>query len=60
MALLEIGSDQGMAIAAAVRESLPDWSTTVERDLAGHPRVARVEPPTPRPAEDVRYAPGPA
>ncbi len=41
-ALLEIGSDQGEAIAARVAERLPGWTSRVELDLAGLPRVARV------------------
>ncbi len=46
-ALLEIGADQNEGIMAAVAESLPGWRCTVQADLAGLPRVARVEPPTP-------------
>jgi len=42
-ALLEIGADQGDAIAARVAEVLPAWTVAIERDLAGLPRVARVE-----------------
>ncbi|HYX10584.1 MAG TPA: hypothetical protein VE817_01300, partial [Candidatus Acidoferrum sp.] len=42
-ALLEIGADQGDAIAARIAEVLPTWTVTIERDLAGLPRVARVE-----------------
>ena len=42
VALLEIGADQGEAIVALVAARLPGWSCTVESDLAGHPRVARV------------------
>lgn len=48
-ALLEIGADQGDAVAAAVAERLPGWRCTVGVDLAGLPRIARVEraaPPT--------------
>ncbi len=43
VALLEIGSDQGERAVAAVAELLPGWPTTVEPDLAGLPRVLRVE-----------------
>jgi release factor glutamine methyltransferase len=42
-ALLEIGGDQGDAIVALVADLLPDWACSVEPDLAGLPRVARVE-----------------
>jgi release factor glutamine methyltransferase len=43
LALLEIGADQGSAIVAAV-DGLPGrWRCAVEPDLAGLPRVARVE-----------------
>ncbi|HEY0444559.1 MAG TPA: hypothetical protein VGC90_10075, partial [Candidatus Limnocylindrales bacterium] len=43
LALLEIGSDQGDAIVDLVAERLPGWACSVEADLAGHPRVARIE-----------------
>lgn len=42
-ALLEIGADQGESIAALVDERLPGWSCTVMTDLAGLPRIARLE-----------------
>jgi len=42
LALLEIGSDQDEAIAALVAELLPGWRCTIELDLAGQPRVARI------------------
>lgn len=42
VALLEIGADQREAIVACVAERLPGWTCTVETDLAGLPRVARV------------------
>ena len=42
-ALLEIGADQGEAIGVLVAERLPSWSWDVETDLAGLPRVARIE-----------------
>ncbi|HVL53452.1 MAG TPA: HemK/PrmC family methyltransferase [Vitreimonas sp.] len=45
IALLEIGSDQGSAIGTLVGARLPGWRCGVEADLAGHPRVARVERP---------------
>jgi release factor glutamine methyltransferase len=43
VALLEIGADQGDAIVAAVGAQLPGWQCTVTGDLAGRPRLARVE-----------------
>ncbi len=43
-AMLEIGSDQAEALAAAVAERLPGWRWTVLADLSGLPRVARLEP----------------
>lgn len=39
-AFLEIGADQGEAIAALVGERLPGWACRVETDLAGLPRTA--------------------
>lgn len=45
VALLEIGADQEAAIVATVEELLPGWRCAVEKDLAGLPRVARIEPP---------------
>lgn len=41
-ALLEIGGDQAEAIAELVATQLPGWSCTIERDLGGLPRVARI------------------
>jgi len=43
VALLEIGGDQGESAPAAVAELLPGWRATVTTDLAGLPRVLRVE-----------------
>ena len=43
VALLEIGSDQGEAIRELVATRLHDWQLTVVPDLAGLPRIARVE-----------------
>ena len=43
VALLEIGADQGESIVAAVRDGLPGWRCAVTADLAGLPRLARVE-----------------
>lgn len=45
-ALLEIGADQADAISALVGKRLAGWRCAVEMDLAGLPRVARVEPPS--------------
>ena len=43
VALLEIGADQGTAIVDHAAATLPGWSCRVEADLAGLPRVARVD-----------------
>ncbi len=43
VALLEIGADQGDSAPAAVAATLPGWRTSVRPDLAGLPRVLRVE-----------------
>jgi release factor glutamine methyltransferase len=45
VALLEIGADQGEAIVELVSATLPAWRLTVLPDLAGLPRVARIERP---------------
>ena len=42
VALLEIGADQGSVAPAAVADALPGWTSSVENDLAGLPRVLRV------------------
>ena len=42
-ALVEIGADQGDAIAELIERELPGWSCSVELDLAGYPRVARIQ-----------------
>lgn len=47
VALLEIGAGHREAIAAAVASMLPGWGCTVLPDLAGHARLARVQPPPP-------------
>jgi len=44
-ALLEVGSDQGGALHAAVAERLPGWDVRVEPDLSGRPRVAVLAAP---------------
>ncbi len=43
VALFEIGADQGASAPDAVAAVLPGWSSAVEPDLAGLPRVLRVE-----------------
>jgi release factor glutamine methyltransferase len=43
VALLEIGSGQADAVEAVVRRELPGWPSAIEHDLAGQPRVARIE-----------------
>jgi release factor glutamine methyltransferase len=45
MALMEIGSDQGDAVAGEVGSLLPGWSSDVLPDLGGSPRVVGVTPP---------------
>ncbi len=44
VALLEIGADQGDAVVAAAAHRLPGWRCSVQADLAGLPRLARVGP----------------
>ena len=43
VALLEIGADQGEAIEGLAGAALPGWHVSVLQDLAGLPRVARLE-----------------
>jgi release factor glutamine methyltransferase len=43
VALVEIGSDQAEGIEALIRRDLPGWGSTIEYDLAGEPRVVRIE-----------------
>ena len=45
VALLEIGADQAETIAEAVATLTPGWPCVVRPDLAGLPRLARVERP---------------
>jgi len=45
VALLEIGADQGEVAPGAVADHLPGWRASVAPDLAGLPRVLRVERP---------------
>lgn len=45
VALLEIGSDQAEGIAALIADELDGWQCTIEPDLAGAPRVARIARP---------------
>jgi release factor glutamine methyltransferase len=44
-ALLEIGGDQAADIRALVAERLPGWSSEIEPDLGGMPRVAIIRRP---------------
>lgn len=44
VAFLEIGADHGDLIAREVATRLPGWHCRVTNDLAGMPRLARVEP----------------
>lgn len=41
--LLEIGADQAEAVSAAAAEALPSWTSTIQHDLSGSPRVVRLE-----------------
>ncbi len=43
VAFLEIGADQRDAMVSLVGDRLPGWVCTIELDLAGLPRVARIE-----------------
>jgi release factor glutamine methyltransferase len=45
VALFEIGADQGETAPAAVEATLPGWRASVAPDLAGLPRVLRVDRP---------------
>ena len=49
VALLEIGADQGGDIVREAEARLPGWRCDVLPDLAGLPRLARIEPPAPSP-----------
>jgi release factor glutamine methyltransferase len=42
VAFIEIGADQAAAMTSTVGERLHGWSCSIESDLAGLPRVARV------------------
>jgi release factor glutamine methyltransferase len=44
VALLEIGADQEEAVMGEVAARLPGWTCVVMADLAGLPRLARIEP----------------
>jgi len=46
LAVLEIGADQGEAIVRLAAARLPGWPCRVEPDLAGQPRLARLERPS--------------
>jgi release factor glutamine methyltransferase len=41
-AYLEIGADQGESVVAAAAQQLPGWRCSVQTDLAGLPRLARI------------------
>jgi release factor glutamine methyltransferase len=43
--LLEIGADQAQGLRGEVAQQLPGWRCTVSEDLAGRPRLARIERP---------------
>jgi release factor glutamine methyltransferase len=43
VAFLEIGADQGEGVLAAAAHQLPGWRASVQADLAGLPRLARVD-----------------
>ncbi|HEV8699129.1 MAG TPA: peptide chain release factor N(5)-glutamine methyltransferase [Candidatus Limnocylindrales bacterium] len=43
VAMLEIGADQGGSIVALAADRLPSWSCSVMTDLAGLPRIARLQ-----------------
>jgi release factor glutamine methyltransferase len=45
VAFLEIGADQGDAVVREVAARIPDAPCTVTPDLAGHPRLVRVDLP---------------
>ena len=45
VAFLEIGADQGDAVVREVAARIPGAPCTVTPDLAGHPRLARVDLP---------------
>jgi release factor glutamine methyltransferase len=47
VAFLEIGAGHGEAIAHEVALRLPGWRCRVFNDLAGQPRLARIEPEAP-------------
>jgi release factor glutamine methyltransferase len=44
-AMLEIGADQAIALAAAAEAALPGWSCRIEPDLSGSPRVCVLDRP---------------
>lgn len=56
LALLEIGADQAADVAELVQQLLPGWTWQIEPDLAGLPRVLRLEPPGAEPTEPVDRA----
>ena len=50
VALMEIGADQGESVLEAAALALPGWRCTVAADLAGLPRLARIQRPASEPA----------
>ncbi len=47
VALLEVGSDQAEAVCTVAAAVRPGWRCSVEHDLAGQPRVVRLERQSP-------------
>jgi len=43
VALIEVGSDQAAAVCAVAAGVRPGWRCSIEQDLAGRPRVVRLE-----------------
>ncbi len=48
VALIEVGSDQGEAVCSLAADVRPGWRCSLEHDLAGQPRVVRLERDSPR------------
>jgi release factor glutamine methyltransferase len=47
VALLEVGSDQAQAVCSVAADIRPGWRCSIEHDLAGQPRVVRLERQSP-------------
>jgi release factor glutamine methyltransferase len=47
VALLEVGSDQAEAVCGVAADVRPGWRCSIEHDLAGQPRVVRLERQSP-------------